>query len=241
VDAPPDPHPGAFVPGDGPPPPPGYGPTRFVPPNAGPAAAMAPAYAPGYRPPPGYGPPGYSYGPAIGYGYPQWIGPPPWKGAQYGRPVSGPGSLAHPGRRLVARLIDWLVLLPIGILLVAGFLTLVGATTFSGTKSDPGLGVFVLEIGVYGLIIIEGALQVLYETMAIGRYGRTLGKACMHIRPLCEDGGKVTMTRAFFRSLCAYMAWFINCLGLLDPLWCLWDQGRQCLHDKIASTIVVND
>lgn len=30
-------------------------------------------------------------------------------------------------------------------------------------------------------------------------------------------------------------------LGFLDPLWCLWDENRQCLHDKAADTIVVND
>jgi hypothetical protein len=32
-----------------------------------------------------------------------------------------------------------------------------------------------------------------------------------------------------------------NCyVGLLDPLWCLWDKPyRQCLHDKPAKTVVV--
>jgi uncharacterized RDD family membrane protein YckC len=30
-------------------------------------------------------------------------------------------------------------------------------------------------------------------------------------------------------------------LGALDPLWCLWDDKRQCLHDKAAGTIVIND
>jgi hypothetical protein len=28
---------------------------------------------------------------------------------------------------------------------------------------------------------------------------------------------------------------------LLDVLWCLWDEERQCLHDKVASTVVVNE
>jgi len=30
-------------------------------------------------------------------------------------------------------------------------------------------------------------------------------------------------------------------IGLLDPLWCLWDQNQQCVHDLAASTIVVQD
>jgi hypothetical protein len=49
--------------------------------------------------------------PMPGYGYP--VGRPPWKGAQYGRPSHGPGSLANQGRRLGARLLDALVLLPV--------------------------------------------------------------------------------------------------------------------------------
>ncbi len=225
----PPPLPGHGPTGFGPPPPPGYGTTGFGP--------------PGYGPPPGPGPAAYSYGPAIGYGYPQWIGSPPWKGAQFGRPMAGPGSLAHPGSRLAARIIDGLVLLPVSILVIGGFVALVGSSLNSGSGSgaDPVGLALLLEFGFYGLVFFQGALQVLYETVAIGRYGRTLGKAWLHIRPLCEDGSGVTMTRAFFRSLCTYVAMFISCFGLLDPLWCLWDPARQCLHDKIAGTIVVND
>ena len=29
-------------------------------------------------------------------------------------------------------------------------------------------------------------------------------------------------------------------LGILDPLWMIWDQQKQTLHDKLASTYVVN-
>jgi hypothetical protein len=33
-----------------------------------------------------------------------------------------------------------------------------------------------------------------------------------------------------------------NCyIGLIDPLWCLWDTPyKQCLHDKPPKTVVVN-
>jgi uncharacterized RDD family membrane protein YckC len=33
----------------------------------------------------------------------------------------------------------------------------------------------------------------------------------------------------------------ISWLGIINSLWCLWDPDRQCLHDKVADTIVVND
>jgi uncharacterized RDD family membrane protein YckC len=38
-----------------------------------------------------------------------------------------------------------------------------------------------------------------------------------------------------------WLAGFLGWIGLLDPLWCLWDDKRQCLHDKVADSIVVNE
>jgi hypothetical protein len=32
-----------------------------------------------------------------------------------------------------------------------------------------------------------------------------------------------------------------NGIGLLDPLWCLWDANQQCLHDKVVDSVVIND
>lgn len=50
--------------------------------------------------------------PWFPYGNPAWAKP-PWKGAQLGRPQSGPGALANPGRRLAARLLDAVFMLPV--------------------------------------------------------------------------------------------------------------------------------
>jgi uncharacterized RDD family membrane protein YckC len=47
--------------------------------------------------------------------------------------------------------------------------------------------------------------------------------------------------RAFARAAIFWLAGFLGWIGLLDPLWCLWDGERQCLHDKVADSIVVND
>ena len=61
-----------------------------------------------YRVPP-RPPPTGSYG--------GWVGP-TWKGARLGRPPFGPGALSDPGRRLGARALDLLVLLPVIVLLL---------------------------------------------------------------------------------------------------------------------------
>ncbi|HXQ76459.1 MAG TPA: RDD family protein [Acidimicrobiales bacterium] len=77
--------------------------------------------------------------------------------------------------------------------------------------------------------------------MATARYGRTLGKMWLHIRPVRVGGGPVGWGRAFGRVGIHWLSALFGWLGLIDPLWCLWDANRQCLHDKVADTIVVND
>ena len=66
-------------------------------------------------------------------------------------------------------------------------------------------------------------------------------KVGLHIRPLRKDGSTLSVWRALGRSASRAGTVFLSWIGLLDPLFCLWDDKRQCLHDKVADTIVVND
>ena len=43
--------------------------------------------------------------------------------------------------------------------------------------------------------------------------------------------------RAGLYAVASCLSW----LGLVDYLWCLWDEDSQCLHDKAAKTLVVRD
>jgi hypothetical protein len=47
--------------------------------------------------------------------------------------------------------------------------------------------------------------------------------------------------QAFGRAALPAAAALFGWVGLLDDLWCLWDEDRQCLHDKIVKTMVIND
>jgi uncharacterized RDD family membrane protein YckC len=180
--------------------------------------------------------------------YAPW-GRPPWKGAQLGRPPNGPGALAEPARRLGARLLDALVLLPVLGILVAIAVVLIAPhagpifprvhPNASGTQPVPG---FVwIELGVLGASVATGLVLVAYETIATARYGRTLGKAWLGIRPLRTNGNHLGWGRAFGRVAIYWLAGALNWVGALDPLWCLWDENRQCLHDKVVDTVVIND
>ncbi len=208
-------------------------------------APVAPPPIPPYPAHPGYAPnPGY----APYRGYTPWA--PPWKGAHLGRPHSGPGALSDPGRRLGARLLDGL--LGVGVFAVLAGITIpivaphVGPLFPRTPDNDPNApvpfpGFAWIYLAVAGCVVVTVLIWIAYETFAITRYGRTLGKAWMHIRPVRTDGTTIGGWRALGRSAFQTAFGFLSWVGLLDPLWCLWDDNRQCLHDKVADTIVVND
>lgn len=209
------------------------------PPLAPPPPPPSPPPVPPY---PGYGawaPPGYGV----------WA--PPWKGAQLGRPPVGPGALAEPGRRLAARLLDGLLLLGVLVVLCAIAIPVVAphvGPIFPRTPAYPNRDVstpvpgFVwLYVVVFACAFATGLVSIGYETFATVRYGRTWGKAWMHLRPVRVDGSRVTVGRALARSVIRVGVGVLSYIGLLDSLWCLWDDKRQCLHDKVGDTIVIND
>ena len=187
--------------------------------------------------------------PLLNVPYVTW-GPPPWKGAQIGRPPEGPGALANPGRRLGAYLLDVLVLLPAFVVLLTTTL-LIAAPHFgpifptvyakSPNGSVPTPGFVWIYLTVIACAFVTGLIMVAYQTVATAKFGRTLGKAWLHIRPVRFDLAPLGWGRSFGRAAISWLAGFLGWIGLLDPLWCLWDDKRQCLHDKVADSIVIND
>ena len=196
-------------------------------------------------PPPYTQPPPYiGWAPAPGWG------PPPWKGARLGRPASGPGALSDPGRRLGARMLDLLLLVPVFALLLVTALSIFGprfgpifpdqnAYPSNGPVPTPGFVWIYLVVIV--CLFITGLVMLVYETVAVAMFGRTLGMAWLRIRPVRVSGQTLGWGRAFGRAVIFWLAGFLGWIGLLDPLWCLWDGERQCLHDKVADSIVIND
>jgi uncharacterized RDD family membrane protein YckC len=98
-----------------------------------------------------------------------------------------------------------------------------------------------IYVTVFGCLLATGIIMIFYEAIFTVRYGRTLGKAWLHIRPVRTDGHPLGWGSAFGRVTIYYLFGFASWIGLIDPLWCLWDENHQCLHDKAASTLVIND
>jgi uncharacterized RDD family membrane protein YckC len=199
-------------------------------------------------PPPPYAPYG-AYPPPL---------PPPPKGWRLGLPPSGPGSLAEPARRLGARLLDGLFFLPIPLVVIAIAL-LVAAPHFGPLfPTDPPCpagvpleqcpvtdvfpGFLWAELTFFAASAASTVLYVLAEAAATARWSRTPGKAVMHLRVVrVSDRRPPGFWMALGRAGATAFAGMLQWIGLLDVLWCLWDENRQCVHDKIVGTVVVTD
>jgi uncharacterized RDD family membrane protein YckC len=178
-------------------------------------------------------------------------------GYPLGRPMFPPGVapngqlLANFGDRFLAYLIDSAILC--GVLLVVAVPTLIVAVTSSAHRltinADGSLDgasmlsfyavIFAVDIA---LLLLGQVATYVYQVEMMYRSGQTVGKRVMKLQVVCLAPG-VPMTRGV-----AAKRWLIGSLvgsivgifALVDGLWQLWDQPfRQCLHDKVAGTVVV--
>lgn len=109
------------------------------------------------------------------------------------------------------------------------------------TRPPPTPGFVWLYLTILGAALVTGVVLLGYETVMTVKWGRTLGKRWVGIRPVRTDGSALSWGRSFGRIGIFWLSGFFSWAGLLDPLWCLWDANSQCLHDKVVDTIVVND
>jgi uncharacterized RDD family membrane protein YckC len=108
--------------------------------------------------------------------------------------------------------------------------------------NPPAPGFVWVYLTVFACGFLTGLVMVAYETVAVAKFGRTLGMGWLHIRPvLLVDGGRLGWGRSFGRAALYWLSGLLGWIGLLDPLWCLWDDKRQCVHDKAVGSIVIND
>lgn len=220
--------------GSPPGPPPGYGPTP--PPGYGPTP---PAYGP--TPPPGYGPTPPAYG---------------WQPPQ--QAVSPDGSpLAGPGWRLLARIIDNVIVLlisspvtgPLYLRYVRHLLDKLDQISADARAGRPSTDVNIYDgttLKLMGILAAVGlVVAFLYEVPQLAVWGATLGKRACRIRVVRLDGvpqpGFGVAVKRWLATTMAPLVPFVGGIyNLLDSLWLLWDRPfRQCLHDKFAKTAVV--
>jgi uncharacterized RDD family membrane protein YckC len=165
--------------------------------------------------------------------------PPPYGeygGSPYGAPppaadlLAGMPPLGNRGKRLVARIVDALI---VGIPVYA----LSGLAWGRYDLADTG--------ETYGQSLIYAVVYLVYQVVFLTRDGQSLGKKLMKLRVgMLSDGSTPTSQAALKREATYALVPLLPCCGsifwLVNVLWCLWDKPyQQCLHDKAAHTVVV--
>jgi uncharacterized RDD family membrane protein YckC len=149
-------------------------------------------------------------------------------------PLAGMPPLAPLGRRFLARFIDFLiVVIPAALILWLAM----GDRDVNNNGSDG-------SSYIAQLIVLIG--YFVYDAVMLSARGQTVGKMVMKIRVAMLDNGAVPHGNpAWFRAAVYSLVLLVPCIGslfwLLNVLYCTWDKPyRQCLHDKVAKTVVVS-
>ncbi|MFV2178217.1 RDD family protein [Actinomadura sp. LOL_016] len=177
-------------------------------------------------------------------GSPEWYMPPENTPAAW-LPPGETGTdldLAGAGRRLAARLIDQAIVAAVILGVVFTVLPLTYEENAYGENETPlAVGLSLAAFGIACFYLCE-ALQLVF-------WGRTLGKCLLKTRVAGADEPDEPLTpfRAMGRALAYPLFWsfagsVIGVFALVNLLWTLWDRPlRQCLHDKMARTVVLRD
>ncbi|MGW0930106.1 RDD family protein [Streptomyces sp. NPDC002644] len=193
--------------------------------NAGPGGpydAGGPASPGGPHGP--YGPTG-DYGPGGPYG----------GGGTAPDPLAGMPPLADSMRRVLARLVD-MVLVGLVVGLIAWALD-VDEYEFSADRVDAA------KFWIRDIVI--AVLYVAYDTIMTARTGQTLGKKLFKLRVAnLDDGSTPSMVTSLLRAAVLWVPFAFCCACLWIAVaggWSFFDKPyKQGLHDKAAKTVVVS-
>jgi uncharacterized RDD family membrane protein YckC len=170
--------------------------------------------------------------------YPPYPRPGPYGQGPYGPPGPDP-TLADPGSRLLARIIDGIICGAVIVVFVVGSVVIQHVVAPASLEGPDSAGT--IAGGVVRLVVMFGGPFV-YEWVMLARSGATVGKRIMKVRVVRVDRGPISGGRAAGRTAALLVFGFLPCVGLLNELWLLWDRPlQQCLHDKVVTTVVVRN
>ncbi len=210
--------------------------TQGVPPSVPPQQPMG---QPGYPPPQGYGQP---YGQPMGQ--PGGYMPPPSNFGQGSNPATSIW-----GKRAIAYIIDYLILLIPNIIIYSIFAFVVfssSAATYTYAPNgvptySPGASTSIFVIMIVTMLVIA-ILDMFYFAYFDGQTdGGTIGKKVMKIAVRdANTGQRPTLVMAGLRML-VFGLLFAFCYipGIINALWPLWGAGGKAWHDMITNTQIV--
>jgi uncharacterized RDD family membrane protein YckC len=142
-------------------------------------------------------------------------------------------DLADRGTRLGAAILDNFVF---GVMVYLPFMV---ATIGSAVSMQPNPEDLTPLYGgiLVGLIGLAAWITMTFRFLA--RNGQSIGKKMVGIKTVRGDGSPVSLARfALLRNGVNLLLSIIPVYGIIDSLF-IFSESRQCLHDKMADTIVV--
>ncbi|MEV7235882.1 RDD family protein [Streptomyces sp. NPDC051020] len=181
--------------------------------------------------------------------------PPPYEpGAYGGGPYGGPDPLAgmpplgEPGKRILARLIDFLIVsIPLYLISLPFGGPVEVSSNNANSNYDNFSNAFNQTYSARQLLwsLIGLVAYVAYDTYFTHKDGRTIGKRLLNLRVAMLNDGRVPDTStAFLRAVvlwlpallcCPCLWWLINIVLMFTD-----KPYRQGLQDKAAKTVVVS-
>ncbi|WP_371579939.1 RDD family protein [Streptomyces sp. NBC_01314] len=195
-------------------------------------------YDPPPRQPP---PPGGGQQPPYGGQPPYGSQPPPHGGDPYGGgqypndPLSGMPPLADSGKRVLARIIDMIL-----VAIVVGLLAWAFRISQYTVDSDG------FEFGKsLAQETLAAVLYIAYDTVFTVKNGQTLGKKLLKLRVAnLNDGSTPSVQTALIRAAVLWIPFAFCCACIWTAIaggWSFFDKPyKQGLHDKAAKTVVVS-
>jgi uncharacterized RDD family membrane protein YckC len=156
--------------------------------------------------------------------------------------ASGELEIAGRGTRLGAYLLDALI----SILFALPALIVGGGALFASISSGASAETLVMEMftGMFGVLLLLGMIAWgVITAVLVHRYGQTIGKRLVGIKVVRKDGSRASLGRIFWlRNVVNALPSAIPIVGnfyfFIDSLF-IFTESNQCVHDKIADTIVV--
>ncbi|MGH8794031.1 MAG: RDD family protein, partial [Stackebrandtia sp.] len=186
--------------------------------------------------------------------------PDPLRPADFGRPspqrvaeLTAGRTLANPGLRLAARLIDIVAVAGLNAVVNGWFVyqyLVVTMPVVQKAMADPSISPADLELPPRAeqlfvtMLVIALLLWFVYEVPSTVNSGQTLGKRVVGIKvaPIYDKklrySGIISRWSLMILPVACFP--FAIPLAVMDGIWCLFDRPfKQCLHDKFAATMVV--
>ena len=98
----------------------------------------------------------------------------------------------------------------------------------------------VLAMAAFAVGTLGFVAWVILTVVFVSRNGQTIAKRWLSIKVVRADGSKASLGRIFWlRNVVNSLISIIPLYLIIDALF-IFSESRQCLHDRIADTIVVN-